>query len=134
MTILSFTLSLKTNIIFFYSFIDQLCLYLFYNSTFAISWKRLKKSSRNPFIAYFFINHSIYPEFKKIKVRNEELPSHIRLDIKEFEMDPEIREEFEKQKQEQIDFIHKEMAWESEKQTIALQKLEKRFKHQIGAV
>ena len=73
-----------------------------------------------------------YPEFKKIKVRNEDLPSHIRLEIKEFEMDPEIREEFEKQKQEQIDFIHKEMAWESEKQTIALQKLEKRFKHQIG--
>ena len=71
-------------------------------------------------------------EFKKIKMRNEELPPHIRLDIKEFEMDPEIREEFEKQKQEQIDFIHKEMAWESEKQTIALQKLENRFKDQIG--
>ena len=41
-------------------------------------------------------------------------------------MDREIKEELEKHKQEKIDLVKKELAWESEKQRIALEKLRKR--------
>lgn len=43
-------------------------------------------------------------------------------------MDPEIKQELERQKQEKIDLVRKEMAWEEEKFSIALEKLRTRFK------
>ena len=43
-------------------------------------------------------------------------------------MDPEIKRELEEQKQEKIDMVKKEMAWEEEKFKIALDKLRTRFK------
>lgn len=41
-------------------------------------------------------------------------------------MDREIKEELQKQRDERIDIVRKELAWESEKQRISLEKLRKR--------
>jgi hypothetical protein len=41
-------------------------------------------------------------------------------------MDPAIRKEQEKRKKEKIEHVKKEMAWEEEKQRIALEKLRNR--------
>lgn len=43
-------------------------------------------------------------------------------------MDREIKEELEKHKQEKIELVRKELAWESEKQRIALEILRKRYR------
>ena len=42
-------------------------------------------------------------------------------------MDREIKEELQKQRDERIEIVRKELAWESEKQRIALEKLRRRF-------
>ena len=42
-------------------------------------------------------------------------------------MDREIKEELQSQRDERIEIVRKELAWESEKQRIALEKLRKRF-------
>ena len=41
-------------------------------------------------------------------------------------MDPEIKKELSRQTEEKIDTVKKEMAWETEKQQIALDKLKQR--------
>ena len=41
-------------------------------------------------------------------------------------MDREIKQELQRQKDERIDVVRKELAWEAEKQRIALEKLRKR--------
>lgn len=46
--------------------------------------------------------------------------------MKEFEMDREIKQELEKQTQEKIEMVKKELAWESEKLRLSLEKLRKR--------
>jgi hypothetical protein len=43
-------------------------------------------------------------------------------------MDREIKEELQKQRDERIEIVRKELAWESEKQRISLEKLRKRSK------
>ena len=43
-------------------------------------------------------------------------------------MDPEIKRELERQKDDKIELVEKEMAWEEEKFQIALDKLRTRFK------
>ena len=42
-------------------------------------------------------------------------------------MDPEIKKELSRQTQEKIDTVKKELAWDSEKQQIALDKLKMRL-------
>ncbi|XP_052253766.1 cilia- and flagella-associated protein 44-like isoform X2 [Dreissena polymorpha] len=66
--------------------------------------------------------------FKQLLEQNEALPGHLRLHKDEFEMDREIKEELERHKREKIELVRRELAWESEKQRIALEKLRKRFK------
>lgn len=46
----------------------------------------------------------------------------------EFELDKDIKLELDKQKHDRIDIVRKELAWEAEKQRIALEKLRKRYK------
>ena len=41
-------------------------------------------------------------------------------------MDREIKQELTRHKQDKIDLVRKELAWESDKQRIALEKLRKR--------
>lgn len=47
-------------------------------------------------------------------------------------MDKDIKLELEKQKTDRIDIVRKELAWEAEKQRIALEKLRKRYVWQCG--
>lgn len=47
-------------------------------------------------------------------------------------MDREIKEELERHKAEKIELVRKELAWESEKQRIALEKLRKRYQFYIA--
>ena len=46
--------------------------------------------------------------------------------FQEFEMDPEIKKELNRQTQSKIEIVEKEMAWEAEKHNIALEKLRHR--------
>ncbi|CAD5123356.1 DgyrCDS11713 [Dimorphilus gyrociliatus] len=69
--------------------------------------------------------------FRGLIERNDQLPKHLQLDRTEFEMDPEIKKELHKQTEEKISMVHKEMAWEEEKQRIALEKLRKKFKDDV---
>ncbi|XP_053372820.1 cilia- and flagella-associated protein 44-like [Mercenaria mercenaria] len=66
--------------------------------------------------------------FKQLLEQNDSLPKDLRLHKDEFEMDREIKLELERHKREKIEVVRKELAWESEKQRIALEKLRKRFK------
>ena len=45
----------------------------------------------------------------------------------EFEMDPGIRRELERQTKDRIELVKRELAWEAEKHRIALEKLEQRY-------
>lgn len=47
--------------------------------------------------------------------------------LQEFELDKDIKLELDKQKHDRIDVVRKELAWEAEKQRIALEKLRKRY-------
>ncbi|CAG2237888.1 CFAP44 [Mytilus edulis] len=67
-------------------------------------------------------------QFKGLLEKNEGLPMNIQLKKEEFEMDREIKEELQKQRDERIEIVRRELAWESEKQRIALEKLRKRYK------
>ncbi|XP_062616211.1 cilia- and flagella-associated protein 44-like [Saccostrea cucullata] len=67
-------------------------------------------------------------QFKSILEQNEGLPVHLQLKKEEFELDREIKLELEKQKTDRIDLVRKELAWEAEKQRVALEKLRKRYK------
>ncbi|XP_030833850.1 cilia- and flagella-associated protein 44 isoform X2 [Strongylocentrotus purpuratus] len=70
-------------------------------------------------------------QFKKLLERNHELPSHLQLERKEFEMDPGIRRELERQTAEKIDLVRKELAWEADKHRVGLEKLKQRFKDEL---
>ncbi|XP_052720233.1 cilia- and flagella-associated protein 44-like isoform X2 [Crassostrea angulata] len=67
-------------------------------------------------------------QFKSILEQNEGLPPHLQLRKEEFELDKDIKLELDKQKHDRIDIVRKELAWEAEKQRIALEKLRKRYK------
>ncbi|KAK3588814.1 hypothetical protein CHS0354_028462 [Potamilus streckersoni] len=67
-------------------------------------------------------------QFKTLLEQNDGLPKHLQLHKDEFELDKEIKEELRRQREEKIELVRKELAWESEKQRIALEKLRKRYK------
>ncbi|XP_038057956.1 cilia- and flagella-associated protein 44-like isoform X2 [Patiria miniata] len=70
-------------------------------------------------------------QFKKLLEQNQELPDHLQLQRKEFEMDPGIRKELEKQTNDKIELVRRELAWEAEKHKISLEKLKNRFKIEL---
>ncbi|XP_033641081.1 cilia- and flagella-associated protein 44-like isoform X3 [Asterias rubens] len=70
-------------------------------------------------------------QFKKLLEQNQDLPDHLQLERKEFEMDPGIRKELEKQTNDKIELVRRELAWEAEKHRISLEKLKNRFKDEI---
>ncbi|XP_031554688.1 cilia- and flagella-associated protein 44-like isoform X2 [Actinia tenebrosa] len=69
--------------------------------------------------------------FKQLMNRNQELPSHVQLKTEEFVVDPKIKEELKAKTQEKMELVRKELEWESEKQSIGLKKLQKRFKDEV---
>ncbi|OCT93590.1 cilia- and flagella-associated protein 44 [Xenopus laevis] len=70
-------------------------------------------------------------EFQLLLDKNAELPAHMQLSREEFEMDHRIREEMERQTSEKIRTVLKELAWEQEKHSIALKKLQARFRDNV---
>ncbi|KAK3770719.1 hypothetical protein RRG08_037905 [Elysia crispata] len=67
-------------------------------------------------------------QFKTILEQNENMPKHLQLSRQEFEMDREIKQELHQQTAEKVDLVRRELAWDSEKLKISLEKLRKRFK------
>lgn len=49
-------------------------------------------------------------QFKELLIQNMQLPEHLRLDRKEFEMDPEIKRELAKHTEEKVGPHHYYMA------------------------
>ncbi|GFR82702.1 cilia- and flagella-associated protein 44-like [Elysia marginata] len=67
-------------------------------------------------------------QFKTILEQNDNMPKHLQLSRQEFEMDREIKQELHQQTVEKIDLVRRELAWDSERLQISLEKLRKRFK------
>ncbi|XP_071995060.1 cilia- and flagella-associated protein 44 isoform X2 [Engystomops pustulosus] len=70
-------------------------------------------------------------EFRQLLTENLDLPQHMQMGRAEFEMDPRIREEMERQTSESIRSVLKELSWEQEKHRIGLKKLQARFRDQV---
>ncbi|NXL79176.1 CFA44 protein, partial [Leptocoma aspasia] len=70
-------------------------------------------------------------EFVFLLQKNQELPKHMQLHREEFEMDRRIFEELERQTLQRIQLVQKQLAWEQEKQLIALQKLQTQFRDSL---
>ncbi|CAH8561841.1 unnamed protein product [Heterobilharzia americana] len=66
--------------------------------------------------------------FKKLKDKNERLPEKIRLPISEFNLVPEIRNDLFRDRKAEIDLVYRETAWETERNRLALEKLDTAFR------
>lgn len=66
-------------------------------------------------------------EFKRLKDQNDSLPERSRIGKKELDLVPELRNDLLMAREEKVELVHREMAWESEKYQIALDKLKARF-------
>ncbi|XP_043929077.1 cilia- and flagella-associated protein 44 [Protopterus annectens] len=75
--------------------------------------------------------YTLRNEFKQLLQRNAELPEHMQLERAEFELDPRIRQETERQTAERVNLVRKELAWEQDKYKIGLQKLKAMFRDEI---
>ncbi|KAH9285904.1 Cilia- and flagella-associated protein 44 [Echinococcus granulosus] len=70
--------------------------------------------------------------FKQLKEQNDRLPSHMRVNSREYEMLERLREQLMNQRQKQMDILYKEVAFQSRKKSIALQKLINRFRKDLA--
>jgi len=71
-------------------------------------------------------------KFKKLKVVNKDLPNHLALVAKDFEMDPQMGSIIAQEVADSKDLIRKQLAWNSEKHRLQLMKLRKRFKDVVA--
>ncbi|XP_067282838.1 cilia- and flagella-associated protein 44 isoform X2 [Pseudorasbora parva] len=65
--------------------------------------------------------------FQALLEQNQSLPEHIRLHRSEFELDLRFHTETERQTEERVMEVRKELAWEEEKHRIGLNKLQTMF-------
>ncbi|VDM31516.1 unnamed protein product [Hydatigera taeniaeformis] len=70
--------------------------------------------------------------FKQLKEQNDRLPSHMRVNSREYEMLERLREQLMSQRQQQTATLHKELEFQSRKGSIALQKLLDRFRKDLA--
>ncbi|XP_039534946.1 cilia- and flagella-associated protein 44 isoform X2 [Pimephales promelas] len=66
-------------------------------------------------------------QFQALLEQNQSLPEHIRLHRSEFELDIRFHEETERQTEERVMEVRKDLAWEEEKHQIGLKKLQTMF-------
>ncbi|VDP46851.1 unnamed protein product [Schistosoma mattheei] len=64
---------------------------------------------------------------RKLKEQNNRLPERIRLPTEAFNLVPQIRCDLLKDRETEIDLVYRETAWETEKNRLALEKLENVF-------
>ncbi|NXE05802.1 CFA44 protein, partial [Lophotis ruficrista] len=83
-----------------------------------------KKKKREELIA-------LRQEFLFLLQKNQELPKHMQLHREQYEMDPRIFEELDRQTAQRIQLVQKELAWEREKHLIGLQKLRNQFRDSL---
>ena len=67
---------------------------------------------------------SLRRSFVKLQQKAAQLPKHLQLDRREFVMDPDMEQQMKVQAEEKVKLVRKEMAWETEKHKIALEKLQ----------
>ena len=67
---------------------------------------------------------SLRRSFVKLQQKAPQLPKHLQLDRREFVMDPDMEQQMKVQAEEKVKLVRKEMAWETEKHKIALEKLQ----------
>ena len=70
---------------------------------------------------------AIRVDFEKLIETNDLLPPAEQLSREEFEVDPELRVLLEREAADKVEEARKELAWESEKKRIGLEKLRKAF-------
>lgn len=69
---------------------------------------------------------SLRRTFRKLQQRSRELPAHLQLGTEEFVMDRELEARLQEEAKQKEELVHREMAWEGEKQELALHKLRNR--------
>ncbi|XP_063718325.1 cilia- and flagella-associated protein 44-like isoform X2 [Symsagittifera roscoffensis] len=70
-------------------------------------------------------------QFKKLLLKNGEIAPHLQLHRNEFELDPQSKIMLSNETLGRTDMAVTEYAWDSEKQSLALAKLEKQFKSKL---
>ncbi|XP_057211014.1 cilia- and flagella-associated protein 44 [Triplophysa rosa] len=66
-------------------------------------------------------------QFQGLLEQNQNLPEHIRLHRSELELDPRFHEEIERQTEERVMEVRRELAWEEERHRLGLNKLQTMF-------
>ena len=69
---------------------------------------------------------SLRRTFRKLQQRSQELPAQLQLGAEEYVLDRELETRLQEETSQREELVHREMAWEGEKQDIALRKLQKR--------
>jgi WD40 repeat protein len=69
--------------------------------------------------------------YTDLQQRSQHLPSHLRLSKDEFIMDPSIGQQLLAQLRDKLELVEREMAWESEKHSLALKKLQVKYKDNV---
>ncbi|VDN95986.1 unnamed protein product [Rodentolepis nana] len=70
--------------------------------------------------------------FKMAKEMNERLPVHMRISSGQYEILDQLRDKLLNEREEQMDILNKEAAFESRRKSIALQKLIDRFRKDLS--
>ncbi|XP_029301209.1 cilia- and flagella-associated protein 44 [Cottoperca gobio] len=73
-------------------------------------------------------------KFKQVLITNQSLPEHVRLSPAELQLDPRFSEQAEREKARRVREVRKQMAWEEERCSIALSKVQDWFKSLGGFV
>jgi len=64
--------------------------------------------------------------FRRLQQRGRELPEHLRLEDREFVMDPNMEHQLRERAEAKVELVRREAAWEGERHSVALNKLKKR--------
>ncbi|NWX10267.1 CFA44 protein, partial [Caloenas nicobarica] len=70
-------------------------------------------------------------KFLLLLQKNQELPKHMQLHREQYEIDHRFFEELDRQTAQKIQLVQKELAWEHEKYSIGLQKLQNQFRDSL---
>ncbi|VDL93794.1 unnamed protein product [Schistocephalus solidus] len=71
-------------------------------------------------------------KFKRLKEQNEKLPEHMRIDLREYEILPRIRDHLMKERAAKLDLLYRETAFESRRYELALRKIIARYRDQLA--
>ncbi|XP_033981538.1 cilia- and flagella-associated protein 44 isoform X1 [Trematomus bernacchii] len=73
-------------------------------------------------------------KFQQLLITNQSLPEHVRLKPEELQLHPCFSEQAEREKAQQVRLVREQVAWEEERCSIALRKMQDWFKDSLSKV